>query len=425
MIRRPCLPSTLLSQSGERCEISSQGQSELVANNGFQSSFYPIVEALYKGKPLETLFTTRNEQYHSQLLRGAANAYSMKSLTDLETQVQPVIDLFLNKLEEFGARGTKPVDAGNWVQYFTFDALGAINFSTQFGFLQTGTDVGDNMKTIDGLIAYLSIIGQAPWLHKVLLGNPVVQKILPLENYNEIQNFAIRMIERRTRGEQPDAGYDLLARLLEVAASEPTEKEGEAKTKQPPLTHAQIIALTTTNILAGSATTACGLRSIFYHLCRNPSALKKLQTEVDEAFSSGALSTPSPRYAEAAKLPYLDAVVVEGLRMHPATGFVLEREVPAGGAVICGEKIPEGTVVGINAWVMHANKQVFGEDAETFRPERWLEDGEERIKVMKRCNMTVRLSLSPFFFFFTDGNEANDFSSSAPAPALASDATSP
>lgn len=64
----------------------------------------------------------------------------------------------------------------------------------------------------------------------------------------------------------------------------------------------------------------------------------------------------------------------------------IEREVPSGGVTIAGKFIPVGTIVGINSWVMHANKQVYGEDAEMFRPERWFED-EQRIREMERCNM--------------------------------------
>lgn len=304
----------------------------------------------------------------------------MSSLTDLESQVQPIIQLFLDRLEEIGEKGKRAVNAGDWIQYFTFDALGQINFSEEFGFLQSGADVGGNMATIDGLIAYLSVIGQAPWLHKLLLGNPVIQKILPLEHYNEVQKFAIRMIERRTvHGQHPKSGKrDLLDRLLEVSQKDDSK-----------LSFSQIIALTTTNLLAGSATTAVGLRSILYYLCRNHEVLTKLQREVDEAFASGALSQP-PQYAQAAKLPYLEAVVVEGLRMNPATGFVLERTVPEGGVVLAGKKIPAGTIVGINSWVMHANESVYGADAEVFRPERWLDSEDTMRKEMKRCNMTVR-----------------------------------
>lgn len=184
------------------------------------------------------------------------------------------------------------------------------------------------------------------------------------------------MINKRRNGEQTTVHRDILARLLEVS-----EKD-EAK-----LSPAEIIALTTTNLIAGSDSTAIGLRAILYFLCRTPHAYARLQREVDDAFASGAVSSPI-KYAEGAKLPYLHAVVTEALRAHAATGFVLEREVPSGGATIAGKFIPGGTIVGINSWVMHANRQVYGEDAEAFNPERWFE-GEERVREMKRCNMAV------------------------------------
>ncbi len=77
--------------------------------------------------------------------------------------------------------------------------------------------------------------------------------------------------------------------------------------------------------------------------------------------------------------------------MHPATGLVLEREVPSGGVELAGKHIPAGTVVGINSWVMHANTDVYGVDAHVFKPERWLDVDEEHLRLMKRCNMAVRL----------------------------------
>lgn len=298
----------------------------------------------------------------------------MTSLADLEPYVQPVIDLFLQRISEVGKDGAEPFDIGTWVQYFAFDALGEINFSEQLGFLKTGTDVGKSIGTIDGLLAYLSVVGQAPWMHKLLLGNPLIHKLLPLESSNEVQNFAIKMINKRINGEQTEVKRDMLARLLEV------NQKDESKLK-----FEEIIALTTTNLIAGSDSTAIGLRAILYLLCRNPEAYNKLQKEIDDAFDSGTISSPV-KYSEGARLEYLNAVVTEALRVHAATGFVLEREVPKGGATIAGQFIPAGTIVGINSWVMHANKQVYGEDAESFRPERWFES-EERVREMKRCNM--------------------------------------
>lgn len=77
------------------------------------------------------------------------------------------------------------------------------------------------------------------------------------------------------------------------------------------------------------------------------------------------------------------------MRIHPATGFILERRVPKGGISLHGTYLPEDTVVGVNSWVLHYNKKVFGEDAHSFRPERWIEGDEEKIKDMKRNLFTV------------------------------------
>ncbi|KAF2088013.1 cytochrome P450 [Saccharata proteae CBS 121410] len=339
-----------------------------------KTAFYPIVEALYNGKMLANLFTTRSEAYHAHLKRASVTAYSMTSLADLEPYVQPVIDLFLKRIGEVGENGAKAFDIGTWVQYFAFDALGQINFSEELGFLETGTDVGKSIGTIDGLLAYLSVIGQAPWMHKLLLGNPLIHKLLPLESSNEVQNFAIKMINKRINGEQKEVKRDILARLLEVSQKDPSKLKFE-----------EIIALTTTNLIAGSDSTAIGLRAILYFLCKHPSVYSKLQQEIDTAFDTAVISSPV-KYSEGAKLEYLHAVVTESLRAHAATGFVLEREVPAGGVTIADQFIPAGTIVGINSWVMHANKAVYGEDAESFRPERWFE-AEDRVKEMKRYNM--------------------------------------
>lgn len=69
------------------------------------------------------------------------------------------------------------------------------------------------------------------------------------------------------------------------------------------------------------------------------------------------------------------------MRLHPSTGLIMERHVPSEGAVICGKNIPAGTVVGINARVVHRNPEVF-EDPDSFTPERWLDSSPEKLKEM-------------------------------------------
>jgi cytochrome P450 len=80
----------------------------------------------------------------------------------------------------------------------------------------------------------------------------------------------------------------------------------------------------------------------------------------------------------------------EAMRMHPGVSFPLERIVPSGGAELCGVQLPAGTVVGVNPAVIHRNADIFGADANEFRPERWLVKDEQTVKMMDRHLLTVR-----------------------------------
>jgi cytochrome P450 len=86
-------------------------------------------------------------------------------------------------------------------------------------------------------------------------------------------------------------------------------------------------------------------------------------------------------------------VIKEALRLHPAVALMLERIVPEGGCTVAGQYIPAGTIVGMNAWVLHNDADVFGPDVGEFRPERWKEsdraDDQERQKMMERSFFAV------------------------------------
>ena len=128
---------------------------------------------------------------------------------------------------------------------------------------------------------------------------------------------------------------------------------------------------------AGSETTAISLSAVFYFLLKNPSKLARLRAEIDAAGAAGAFSdleTGLVTWHESQKLVYLDACIKEAFRLHPAAGLPLERIVPEGGTEIAGHYVKGGTIVGCSAWVIHKDRGIFGDDAEVYRPERWLPD---------------------------------------------------
>jgi cytochrome P450 len=127
------------------------------------------------------------------------------------------------------------------------------------------------------------------------------------------------------------------------------------------------------------------LRSIFYHILKNPQIYARLQEEIDQADAEGKLSS-SVTFGESNTLPYLIAVTREARRIHPSVQLCMPRVVPSGGATISGEYFPAGITVGCNPYVIHRNRSVFGEDADVFRPERWLD--EKRAKEMDKYIIT-------------------------------------
>lgn len=130
------------------------------------------------------------------------------------------------------------------------------------------------------------------------------------------------------------------------------------------------------NIIAGSDTTATAIRTTMLYLMSSPQVYQKLAHEIRVAAAEGRLSNPITD-EEARGLPYLQAVIKEGLRVFPPVTGLMPTMVPPGGDVIRGIHMPEGTEIGWSAFGVQHNKGVYGLDAETFRPERWLEVKDE------------------------------------------------
>lgn len=90
------------------------------------------------------------------------------------------------------------------------------------------------------------------------------------------------------------------------------------------------------------------------------------------------------------KLPYLDAVAEESLRLGAPLGS-FPRIAPKGGAFIAGQFIPEGTIVGVPAWAQMISEENFYPQPESFIPERWLPGG---LGPGSRCNKNAIMTFS-------------------------------
>ncbi|KIW99468.1 uncharacterized protein Z518_11207 [Rhinocladiella mackenziei CBS 650.93] len=340
-----------------------------------KSHFYTLFHAKSPRGNIPTVFSIVDPTGHKNLKRPVGAAFALSSLLDLESLADDCTRILERKLD--GLQG-RDIDFGTWLHWYAFDVITSITFSNCLGFMEKEEDVLGIISAIEGRLVYNSIIGQVPSLHKLLLGNSLVSKfadMIPtlarLNSSQYIVGFAAQQLEQRQNSKVEHGKKDIVARFKRT-------REGEQV-----MSDRELLGHAASNVFAGSDTTAISLRAMFYYLCKNPHIYKKLVEEILSFDARGELSEYITYY-EAQRMPYFQACMREALRMHPAVGQLLERVVPEEGLMIGSSFLPSGTIVGINPWVAARDKAVYGDDADVFRPERWLDADEQTLKLMDR-----------------------------------------
>ncbi len=126
---------------------------------------------------------------------------------------------------------------------------------------------------------------------------------------------------------------------------------------------------------------------MFYYLLHpkdEGKTLGKLRREIDTASREGRLDDPVT-FNEAQELPYLQLVIKESLRLHSVVGMAPPRVVNKASR-IAGVDFPTGAVVSISPWVAHRNTDIFGEDADSWRRERWVGD-KAKVREIKKWTL--------------------------------------
>lgn len=163
--------------------------------------------------------------------------------------------------------------------------------------------------------------------------------------------------ERRERGLQD--GDDLLSRML------------RARDEAGAMDERQLRDEVMTMLLAGHETTALGLTWTWSLLSRHPEVDARLHDEV-----AGVLDGRAPEPADMARLPYVERVFKESLRLYPpAYGFGREATVDTD---LGGWPIPARTTLIVFSWLLHRDPR-WWEDPSRFDPDRWTEDLERQL----------------------------------------------
>ncbi|KAI1389365.1 benzoate 4-monooxygenase cytochrome P450 [Hypoxylon trugodes] len=333
-----------------------------------KSDFYEVGAPAYGGEPLENLFSLRDAQRHATLKRNIGGLYTKTAVRDFEPHIDSCIDLFMKQLAERTRDGPTELNMSVWLHLFAYECLSEINVSKKLGFLEQGKDVNGTIESSDKIFYMVGLFTQAPILQSVL---NFLRSLAPAEEAEPILKFTLSEVDERRKSTQIHT--DMLGKLLDLHLSNPEK-----------LSIRELTAAIFINLTAGHDVLAITIRAIWYYLASNQHVLSKLRDEI-ESIDGEHLTSPMIPFTVISKLPYLNAVIQETLRVHPNTGTIIERKAPQEGATIDGYYIPGGTTVGVNAWVLHHDQTIFGKDADEFRPERWLEASEEKRLEMNQC----------------------------------------
>ncbi|KAH3907555.1 hypothetical protein HBI56_159840 [Parastagonospora nodorum] len=333
----------------------------------------------------DNVFTDCDNDCHDARRKKMAAGYSGKENPTLEPSIDTHVKELVDLVGKYAAsqasnKPSKSMDLAKKIPYFTLDVISHVGLGESFGDLLADNDQMDYLKASEeglkiGNTAFAMGFG---WLRNaVIIGRAISPSEQDQTGFGKMMAEARKIVDAR-RLKSTEAKSDMLASFIRNGVS------GD-----------DLFQEAFEQIIAGSDTTAAAIRIIMLYIITHPRVYRKLQLEIDEAVKSGvAPESGVVSDAEARKLPYLGAIVREGMRVHPPVVNLFSRITPASGDVvtISGKEyhIPGGTLIGYSAWSMHRNNtSLYGPDAYIFRPERWLVEDADKLTKMTKTNDMV------------------------------------
>ena len=335
----------------------------------------------------DSVFGTIGHDLH-RMRRGALNHFFSKaSVTKLEPIIHKAVEKLISQLQGYAGTG-RPATMTMAFSCMTTDVVTEYAFDTSYDFLDSPTFEPNLHRAIIAGSDMGAWTKQFPWLMTLMKSLPpaIIARINPeaavFVRFQEDIRCQIRQLQERiTRGEvEKESGRTIFHELLTGSLSN-AEKKLERIWQE-----GQIV------VGAGTETTAWTLSATLFYILENPKVFEKLQDELCK-------SIPNPHdrvsWNRLERLPYLSAVICEGLRLSYGVSTRLQRIDPSGPLhlrsqrVVNGIKesveyeIPKGTPVGMSATLIHTNKELFP-DPLRFMPERWLDEQGKRHNLLDK-----------------------------------------
>jgi len=263
---------------------------------------------------------------HARQRRALAHSFSQKALVEQEDIIQDYVSQFITHMKRLSSKN-EAFNMVNWLNFTTFDIIGDLAFGEPFGCLESGefhfwvSLIFETVKAgaIEQATRRFATAGSA--FQSFLLG--LIPKQVRENRKNHLK-FSTEKVLRRLQNEKTEH-KDFIWYILKQK-----EKYG--------LNQDEIIVNSALFIVAGSETTANALSGMLARLIYNRDKYDILCKEIRAAFKEeGEL-----RYEKLSELTYLNAVIEEGLRIHPPVPTGLLRTVPKGGDTVDGFWVPGG-----------------------------------------------------------------------------------
>ncbi|KAI3527021.1 cytochrome P450 [Colletotrichum abscissum] len=331
----------------------------------------------------DNVLSTRDDTVHTRLRSQMAGGYSGKEVLDLELKIDESVLRLMSMIDAYASQD-KRFDFGLKAQYFTLDVISDLAFGKPFGDLASDSDVYDYIHSTEQSMPNIVVAAVLPSLLHVLSW-PLLRRLLPSEDDATGFGRLIRWVMSRSfsgpvcAGQLKSPACAVFVAFSQARHSKKTRQDMLGSFVAHGLTQKEASSEILMQILAGSDTTATAIRATLLHLITNPRVLATLRAEIERFRPSWPVVTE----AEARKMTYLQAVIKEGLRIFPPVVGQMSKEVPKGGDTFKGVHLPEGTRIGYGAWGIFRRGDIWGQDADDFRPDRWLTADAESLRSME------------------------------------------
>lgn len=322
---------------------------ELCDESRFQKALHPPLKEL-RGLGGDALFTAYTDEPNwekaHRLLMPAFGPVGVRGMFD---RMLDIAEQMFVRWERFGPDAV--IDVADNMTRLSLDTIALCAFDYRFNsFYQN-----EMRPFVAAMVRALSDSGQRAQRPSVVNTLMVGERHRLAADQAVLQGVARQLVEERRNAFARDGKPDLLDIML--AGVDPVTGER--------LSDENIILQMITFLVAGHETTS-GLLSFATHLLlENPTVLHEARRVIDEA-----LGGETPRVEDLDKLRYIDQILMETLRIWPtAPAFAVTPKAPT---VIGGQyPLEPGDLVLVLEPILHRDPAVWGNDVETFRPERF------------------------------------------------------